>query len=112
HMAAKQKAIEFAKVVDLDCEQLGIDRYPHDVGSWNDDRRVPLYWLDGSDSQQNVVLTYDCQQFYVDDCEQAPTSLSVDSYLLRNAYDLYDGFKGKDFEYFEHLGDVHPPFSK
>ncbi|MFM7984382.1 MAG: hypothetical protein ACKPKO_34160, partial [Candidatus Fonsibacter sp.] len=56
HMAARQKAIELAKIVDCDCEQLGIDRYPHNVGSWNVDRRVPLYWLDGSDSRQNVVL--------------------------------------------------------
>ena len=35
-----------------------------------------------------------------------------DSYYLRTAYDLYDGFKGKDFEYYEHLGDVHPPSYK
>ncbi|MFM7983077.1 MAG: hypothetical protein ACKPKO_27520, partial [Candidatus Fonsibacter sp.] len=69
HMAARHKAIELAKIVDGDCEQLGIDRYPHDVGSWSDDRRVPLYWLDGAGSRQNDVLTYDCQRFYVDDCQ-------------------------------------------
>ncbi|MFM7984965.1 MAG: hypothetical protein ACKPKO_37160 [Candidatus Fonsibacter sp.] len=104
HMAPRQKAIELAKVVDLDCEQLGLDRYPHYVGSWNDDRRVPFYWLDSSDSRQNVVLTFDCQQLYVGDCQQTPTSLSVDSYLLRNAYDLYDHFEHKDSTHMNILG--------
>ncbi|MFM7985251.1 MAG: hypothetical protein ACKPKO_38625, partial [Candidatus Fonsibacter sp.] len=45
----------------------------------------------------------------MDDCPETPTSISVDSYYLRNAYDLYDHFQDKDFDLYEHLGDVHPP---
>ena len=44
YAAARQKAIELAMVVDEDCSELGIERSPTGVASWNDDRRPPLYW--------------------------------------------------------------------
>ena len=44
YVAARQKAIELALVIDEDCYELGIDRSPTGVASWNDDRRPPLYW--------------------------------------------------------------------
>ncbi|MFM7983076.1 MAG: hypothetical protein ACKPKO_27515, partial [Candidatus Fonsibacter sp.] len=28
---------------------------------------------------------------------------------MRNAYDLYDHLQDKDFDLYEHLGNVHPP---
>ena len=43
YVAARQKAIELAMVVDEDCYELGIERSPTGVASWNDDRRPPLY---------------------------------------------------------------------
>ncbi len=49
YVAARQKAIELAMVVDEDCYELGIERSPTGVASWNDDRRPPLYWA-GSDT--------------------------------------------------------------
>ncbi|MFM7979157.1 MAG: hypothetical protein ACKPKO_07550, partial [Candidatus Fonsibacter sp.] len=61
YMSARQKAIELAKVVDRDCDSLGIARHPLGVGSWNDDRRVPLYWVECSDTGRPAVLTYDCR---------------------------------------------------
>ncbi|MFM7982246.1 MAG: hypothetical protein ACKPKO_23295 [Candidatus Fonsibacter sp.] len=63
YMSARQKAIELAKVVDHDCDMLGITRYPHGVGSWKDDRRVPLHWIDCSDTGSPAVLTYDWRRF-------------------------------------------------
>ena len=43
-MAARQKDIDLAMVVDDDdCMELGIERLPTGVASWNDDRRPPLY---------------------------------------------------------------------
>ncbi len=48
YAAAHEKAIELAMMVDEDCFELGIERSPTGVASWNDDRRPPLYWA-GSD---------------------------------------------------------------
>ena len=42
YVAARQKAIQLAMVVDEDCYELGIERSPTGVASWNDDRRPPL----------------------------------------------------------------------
>ena len=47
-MAARQKAIDLAMVIDEDCMELGIERSQIGVATWNDDRRPPLYWA-GSD---------------------------------------------------------------
>ena len=43
YVAARQKAIDLAMVVDEDCIELGIERLPTGVASWNDERRPPLY---------------------------------------------------------------------
>ena len=43
YVAARQKAIDLAMVIDEDCIELGIERLPTGVASWNDDRRSPLY---------------------------------------------------------------------
>ena len=53
NVAARQKAIELAMVIDEDSRELGIDRSPTGVASWNDDRRPPLYWV-GSDHPNDV----------------------------------------------------------
>ena len=45
YVVARQKAIELATVVDEDCYDLGIDRSPTGVASWDDDRRPPLFWV-------------------------------------------------------------------
>ena len=42
YVAARQKAIELATVVDEDCYDMVIERSPTGVASWNDDRRPPL----------------------------------------------------------------------
>ena len=59
YVAARQKAIELAMAVDEDCYELGIERSPTGVASWNDDRRPPLYWA-GSDHPTDcgTVLMY------------------------------------------------------
>ena len=44
YVAARQKAIELAMVVDEDCYELGIERSLTGVDSWNDGWRHPLYW--------------------------------------------------------------------
>ena len=73
-MAARQKAIELAMVVDEDCYELGLEGSPTGVASWNDDRRPPLYWV-GADHPTDcgTVLMYECRHFYEDDCEQILT---------------------------------------
>ena len=48
YMAVRQKAIDLAMAIDEDAMELGIERSPSGVASWNDDRRPPLYW-GGSD---------------------------------------------------------------
>ena len=45
YVAARQRAIELAVVIEEDCMELGIDRSPMGVASWCDDRRPPLYWV-------------------------------------------------------------------
>jgi hypothetical protein len=69
YVAARQKAIELATVVDEDCYDLGIDGSPTGVASWNDDRRPLLFWA-GSDHPVDcgTVLMYECRHFYEDDC--------------------------------------------
>ena len=64
YVAARQKAIELAMVVDEDCHELAIDRSPSGVASWNDDRRPPLFWA-GSDHPVDcgTVLMYECRHF-------------------------------------------------
>ena len=42
YLAAKRKAIELATVVDRYCKGWKICKYPHNVWSWNDDRRIPF----------------------------------------------------------------------
>ena len=44
YMPAGQKAVELALIVDEDCADLGIERSPTGVASWNGDRRPPLFW--------------------------------------------------------------------
>ena len=60
YVVARQKAIELATVVDEDCYDLGIERSPTGVASWNDDRRPTLYWA-GSDHPTDcgAVLMYE-----------------------------------------------------
>ena len=48
YVAARQRAIEPAMVIDEDCMELGVEGSPTGVASWGDDRRPPLYWV-GSD---------------------------------------------------------------
>ena len=74
YMVARQKASELATVVDEDCYDLGIDRSPTGVASWNDNRRPPLYWAgSGHPTDCGTVMMYECRHFYEDDCEQLPT---------------------------------------
>ena len=77
YMSARQKAIELARVVDRDCDSLGIARHPLGVGSWKDDRRVPLYWVDCSDTGRSAVLTYDCRRLYDGDCSKISQDLRL-----------------------------------
>ena len=65
YVAARQKAIELAMVVDEDCYEFGIERSPTGVASWNDDRRPPLYGA-GSDHPTDcgTVLMYECRHFF------------------------------------------------
>ena len=74
YVAARQKAIELATVVDEDYYELGIERSPTGVASWNDDWRPPLYGA-GSDhpTDYGTVLMYECRHFFEDDCERLPT---------------------------------------
>ena len=90
YVAARQKAIELAMVVDEDCYELGIERSPTGVSSWNDDRRPPLYWA-GSDHPTDcgTVLMYECRHFFEDDCERLPTALKVKPELLLNSLDAF-----------------------
>ena len=44
-VAARQRAIELAIVIDEDFHELGLPRYPGKTASLNDDRRPPLYWV-------------------------------------------------------------------
>ena len=83
YVAARQKAIELAMVVDEDCYGLGIERSPTGVASWSDDRRPPLYGA-GSDHPTDcgTVLMYEFRHFYEDDGEQLPTSLRTKPELL------------------------------
>ncbi len=89
YVAARQKAIELAMVVDEDCYELGIERSPTGVASCNDDRRPPLYWV-GSDHSTDcgTVLMYECRHFFEDDCERLPTSFKVKPELFVNAQDV------------------------
>ena len=91
YAAARQKAIELAMVVDEDCYELGIERSPTGVASWNDDWRPPLYWV-GSDHPTDcgTVLMYECRHFFEDDCERLPTSLKVKPELLVNAHEAVE----------------------
>ena len=91
YVAARQKAIELAMAVDQDWYELGIERLPTGVASWNDDWRRPLY-LAGSDHPTDcgTVLMYECRHFYEDDCEQLPTSLRTIPELLFNAHEAYE----------------------
>ena len=90
YVAARQKAIELSMVVDEDCYELGIERSPTGVASWNDDRRPPLYWA-GSDHATDcgTVLLYECRHFFEDDCEHLPTSLRVKPELRFNAQEAF-----------------------
>ncbi|MFM7990284.1 MAG: hypothetical protein ACKPKO_64315, partial [Candidatus Fonsibacter sp.] len=63
-----------AKVVDCDCDSLGIARHLLGVGSWNDDWCVPLYWVECSDTGKPAVLTYDCRRLYDSDCSKILTT--------------------------------------
>ena len=45
YVAARQKAIHLAIVINEDCMEFGIERLSTGVASWNDDRRPPLYWV-------------------------------------------------------------------
>ena len=78
YVAARQKAIALAMVIDEDCYELGIERSPTGVASWNDDRRPPLYWA-GYDHPTDcgTVLMYECRHFFEDDCELMPTLIVV-----------------------------------
>jgi len=91
YVAARQKAIELAKVVDEDCYELGIERSPMGVASWNDDGRPPLYWA-GSDHPTDcgTVLMYECRHVYEDDCEQLLTFLKTKPELPFNAHEAYE----------------------
>ncbi|MFM7984421.1 MAG: hypothetical protein ACKPKO_34360, partial [Candidatus Fonsibacter sp.] len=59
--------------------------------------------------KENVVLTYDCNNFYEGDCIDTAKRLALDSKRMCNAYEYYDGFQDKDFDYYEHIGSVRPP---
>jgi len=77
YVAARQKSIDLAMVIDEDCVELGIERLPTGVASWNGDRRPPLYWA-GSDhpSDCGTVLMYERRHFF-EDGERLPTFLTV-----------------------------------
>ena len=109
YVAARQKAIELAMVVDEDCYELGIDRSPTGVASWNDDRRPPLFWA-GSDHPVDcgTVLMYECRHFYEDDCEQLPTTLRTIPELIMNAHEAYQHILSVKFQSFEHVGSPPP----
>ncbi|MFM7852185.1 MAG: hypothetical protein ACKO96_09775, partial [Flammeovirgaceae bacterium] len=44
YVAARQRAIDLAMVIDEDSIELDIERSPIGVASWNDDWRPPLLW--------------------------------------------------------------------
>ena len=65
YVAARQKAIDLAIAIDEDCMELGIERSPIGVASWNYDRRRPFYWV-GSDHPTDcgTVLMHECRHFF------------------------------------------------
>ena len=69
YVAARRKAIYLATVIDEGCMELGIERSPTGVASWNGDRRPLLYWV-GSDHPTDcgTVLMYERRHFFEDDC--------------------------------------------
>ena len=91
-MSALQSAIELAKVVDDDCKGIGMPRFPSGARSLNDERRIPLYWIDvlGPEEQRDAVLTYECRRFYEGKCETHPSSVRVIPDLLVNAHGHYN----------------------
>ena len=91
YVAARQRAIELAMVIDEDCMELGIDRSPTGVASWCDGRRHPLYWVGSDDPKAcGIVLMYECRRVFADDCERLPTSFKAVEELLVNAQEAYD----------------------
>jgi len=92
YLSARQRAIELAKTVDDNCEERGMLRFPSGVKFLNDDRRIPLYWIEVLDleEQRDAVLTYECRRFYEGKCETHPSSVRVIPDLLVNAHGHYN----------------------
>ena len=104
YVAARQRAIELAMVIDEDCMELGIERSPTGVASWGDNRRPLLYWV-GSDPGERVpVLMYECQLFFENDCERLPTSLEAVEGLLVKANETCNTILCIKLPSFEHVG--------
>ena len=66
-VAARQRTIELAIVIDEDCVELGTERSPTSVASWGDGRRPPLYWVGSDPGERGPVLMYERRHFFEDD---------------------------------------------
>ena len=66
-VAARQRTIELAIVIDEDCMELGTERSPTSVASWGDGRRPPLYWVGSDPGERGPVLMYERRHFFEDD---------------------------------------------
>ena len=65
-------------VIDKDCVELGIERSPTGVASWNDDRRPPLYWARSDHPTDcGTVLMYERRHFFEDYCEFCLIAIAV-----------------------------------
>ena len=110
YVAARQRAIELAIVIDEVCVELGIERSTTGVASWGDDRRPPLFWAESVDpDERGSVLMFDCRHFFENDCEQLPASLEAVEGLLVNANETYSNILSISYPSFEHVGTPHDP---
>ena len=89
-VAARQRAIEIAIVIDDDLHELGLPRYSRNNASLNDDWRPPLYWVSKQHPDgRGRDLMYECRHFFEGDCEQLPLSFKSIDDLLINANEVY-----------------------
>ena len=76
YVAARQRTIELAVVVDKDCMELGAERSPTGVASWVMIGVHRIYWVGSDPGERGPGLMYECRHFFENDCERLPTLLA------------------------------------
>ena len=106
-VAARQRAIELALVLDEDLHENGSGTIPKGQCIFNGDRRPPLYFVSfHCPDERGHVLMYERRHCFDGDCDHLPISLESADDLLVDAYQAYDGISKEKLKQFEHSGYV------